>query len=137
MLSFSATACLLYLINSVLSRTFFIFLKVFLSIGFVRSVISNTTTLTVYHVLFCLSTTFLLSAVRSCQIMSCPAVSLTILSSEYYSVNPFFIQISFFYIIQASKGGSQLSGCQIAQSRDCFCGFGRKLENLSMPVYLQ
>ena len=34
MLSFSATACLLYLIKSVLSRTFFIFLKSFLSIGF-------------------------------------------------------------------------------------------------------
>ena len=58
MLSFSATACLLYLIKSVLSRTFFIFLKVFLSIGFVRSVISNATTLISYHVCHCLSTTF-------------------------------------------------------------------------------
>jgi hypothetical protein len=26
-----------------------------------------------------------------------------------------------------TKGGSQLSGWQIAQSRDCFCDFGRKL----------
>ena len=33
-----------------------------------------------------------------------------------------------------SKGGSQLSDCQIAQSWDSFCDFGRKLENLSMPV---
>ena len=58
LLSFSATAYLLYLIKSVLSRTFFLFLKVFLSIGFVRSVISNVTTLIVYHVLFCLSRIF-------------------------------------------------------------------------------
>ena len=58
LLSFSATACLLYLIKSVLSRTFFHFLKLFLSIGFVRSVISNATTLISYHVLFCLSITF-------------------------------------------------------------------------------
>jgi len=39
--------------------------------------------------------------------------------------------------IRVSKGGSQLSCWQIAQSRDCFCDFGRKLVNLSMPVYLQ
>ena len=32
-----------------------------------------------------------------------------------------------------SKGGSQLSGCQIAQNRDSFCDFGRKLENLNIP----
>ena len=36
--------------------------------------------------------------------------------------------------IRVSKGGSQLSDCQIAQSWDSFCDFGRKLENLSMPV---
>ena len=58
LLSFLATACLLYLIKSVLSRTFFIFLKSFLSIGFVRSVILNATTLISYHVLFCLSRFF-------------------------------------------------------------------------------
>ena len=39
--------------------------------------------------------------------------------------------------IRVPKGGSQLNGCQIAQSRDLFCDFGRKLENLSMPVHLQ
>ena len=35
------------------------------------------------------------------------------------------------------KGGSQLSGWQIASSPDSFCDFGRKLENLSMPAYSQ
>ena len=95
MLSFSTTARLLYLIKSVLSRTFFIFLKVFLSIGFVRSVISNATTLISYHVLFCLSRTFF---VVRCQIMSCPAVSLTMLPSGYYFVNPFFPKISLSYV---------------------------------------
>jgi len=59
-------------------KNFFLFLKVFLSIGFVRSVISNVTTLIVYHVLFCLSRIFLfyfgnlskimLSSVKSCLI---------------------------------------------------------------------
>ena len=39
--------------------------------------------------------------------------------------------------IRVSKGDSQLSGCQIAQSRDSFCDLGRKLENLSMPAYSQ
>ena len=39
-------------------KNFFHFLKSFLSIGFVRSVISNATTLISYHVLFCLSITF-------------------------------------------------------------------------------
>ena len=33
-----------------------------------------------------------------------------------------------------SKGGSQLSGWQIASSWDLFCDFGRKLDNLSLPV---
>ena len=36
-----------------------------------------------------------------------------------------------------SKGGSQPSSWQIAQSRDCFCDFGRKSENLSLPVDTQ
>ena len=63
----------------VCQELFFIFLKEFLSIGFVRFVISNATTLIFYHVLFCLSTTFLfyfgsfskmtLSAVRLCHIL--------------------------------------------------------------------
>ena len=39
--------------------------------------------------------------------------------------------------IRVSKGGSQLSGCQIAQSLDSLCDLGRKLENLSMPAYSQ
>ena len=33
-----------------------------------------------------------------CQIMSCPAVSLTMLPSGYYFVNPFFPKISLFYV---------------------------------------
>ena len=40
----------------------------------------------------------------------------------------FFIQK-----IRVSKGGTQLNGCQIAQGQDCFCDFGRKLKNLSLP----
>ena len=36
-----------------------------------------------------------------------------------------------------SKGGSQRTVWQIAPGRDSFCDFGRKLENLSMPVYTQ
>ena len=59
-------------------KNFFHFLKSFLSIGFVRSVILNATTLISYHVLFCLSRFFLfyfgnlfkimLSSVKSCLI---------------------------------------------------------------------
>ena len=43
----------------------------------------------------------------------------------------------FIHKIRVAKGGTQLSGCQIATSRECFCDFGRKLENLSLPVYSQ
>ena len=32
-----------------------------------------------------------------------------------------------------SKDSSQLSGWQLAQNRDCFCDFGRKLVNLRLP----
>ena len=32
-------------------------------------------------------------------------------------------------MIRVSKGGSQLSGCQIAQNRDSFCDFGKKFES--------
>ena len=39
--------------------------------------------------------------------------------------------------IRVLKGGSQLIGWQIAQSRVCFCDFGRKLVNLSLPVHVQ
>jgi len=39
-------------------------------------------------------------------------------------------------MIRVSKGGSQLSGWQIAQSRNYFCDFGRKLVNLSLPVHV-
>ena len=34
------------------------------------------------------------------------------------------------------KGGSQLSGWQVAQNRDCFCDFERKLVNLSLTVHI-
>ena len=44
----------------VCQELFFIFSKDFLSIGYVRFVISNSTTLISYHVLFCLSRTFFL-----------------------------------------------------------------------------
>ena len=47
-----------YILSSLFCQELFSFLKVFLSIGFVRSVISNVTTLIVYHVLFCLSRIF-------------------------------------------------------------------------------
>ena len=44
----------------------------------------------------------------------------------------------FFYSIitydQSVKKRSQLNGWQLAQNRDCFCDFGRKLVNLSLPV---
>ena len=36
-----------------------------------------------------------------------------------------------------AKGGSQPCGWQIASSRDLFCDFGRKLENLSVSVDTQ
>ena len=39
------------------------------------------------------------------------------------------------YKIRVSKGDLQLRECQIAQNRDYFCDFGRKLENLSLPVH--
>ena len=39
--------------------------------------------------------------------------------------------------IRVSKGGSQPSSWQIAQSIDCFCDLERKLENLSLPVDAQ
>ena len=73
---------------------------------------------------------------------------------QYYQTNNNLLNIviwkSFFYQIQTqntknlrpqgckmsfpAKGGSQLSGWQIASSRDSFCDFGRKLGNLSLPV---
>ena len=36
-----------------------------------------------------------------------------------------------------TKSGSQPCGWQIASSRDSFCDFGRKLENLSVPANTQ
>ena len=46
----------------------------------------------------------------------------------------------FFYSIitydQGVKKRSQLNGCQLAQNRDCFCDFGRKLVNLSLAVHV-
>ncbi len=38
-------------------------------------------------------------------------------------------------MIRVSKGGSQLSGCQIAQSRDSFCDFGTTEQN--RPGFVQ
>ena len=45
-----------------------------------------------------------------------------------------FFPMHITYKIRVSKGYLQLIECQIAQNRDYFCDFGRKLENLSMPV---
>ena len=96
--SFSATACLLYLIKSVLSRTFFIFLKVF-SIGFVRSVhrlkrdnsdILSCAVLFVNN-FFILFWKIFQNLVARCKNMSCLAVSLTIIAPVSSSVNSFFI----------------------------------------------
>ena len=41
------------------------------------------------------------------------------------------------YMMLKPNSASQPGGWQIAQSRECFCDFGRKLENLSLPVYPQ
>ena len=38
--------------------------------------------------------------------------------------------------IRVSKGGSQLIGWQMTQSRGCFCDFERKLVNLSLAVHV-
>ena len=45
----------------------------------------------------------------------------------------FFYSIITYYD-QSVKKRSQLNGWQLAQNRDCFCDFGRKLVNLSLPV---
>ena len=37
--------------------------------------------------------------------------------------------------IRVSKGGSQLSGWQLAQNRDCFCDFGTKLSENCLLYY--
>ena len=94
MLSFSATACLLYLIKSVLSRTFFIFetfsFNRFCPICYLKCDNSD--------ILSCVVLFVNNFFVVRCQIMSCPAVSLTMLPSGYYFVNPFFPKISLSYV---------------------------------------
>ena len=47
----------------------------------------------------------------------------------------FYENACIFYYIRLSKGGSHLSNWQLAQTWDCFCDFGRKLVNLSLPVH--
>ena len=100
-LSFSATACLLYLIKSVLSRTFFHFFESFSfdrfctirhlkrdnfdSLSCVVLFVKN------FFVLFWKS---FQNHVVLCQIMSYPAVSLTIIPLVFYSVNHFLIIFS-------------------------------------------
>ena len=96
--SFQTTACLLYLIKSVLSRTFFIFLKVF-SIGFVRSVhcLKRDNSDILSCVVLFVNNFFILfwkifqNHVARCKNMSCFAVSLTIIAPVSSSVNSFFI----------------------------------------------
>ncbi len=48
------------------------------------------------------------------------------------------IRCFFFFLSQktwVSKGGSQLSGCQIAQSRGPFYDFGRKLRSVKIVLF--
>ena len=103
--SFLPTACLLYLIKSVLSRTFFHFLKVFL-IGFVQSIhcLKRDNSDILSCVVLFVNNFFILfwkifqNLVARCKNMSCLAVSLTMLPSGYYFVNPFFPKISLSYV---------------------------------------
>ena len=101
--SFQTTACLLYLIKSVLSRTFFIFLKVF-SIGFVRFVhcLKRDNSDILSCVVLFVNNFFILfwkifqNLVARCKNMSCLAVSLTIIAPVSSSVNSFFTKISLY-----------------------------------------
>ena len=97
MLSFSATACLLYLIKSVLSRTFFHFLKIsfnrFCPIRYLKRDNFDILSCVVLFVknFFVLFWKSFQNHVVLCQIMSYPAVSLTIIPLVFYSVNHFLI----------------------------------------------
>ena len=98
MLSFSATACLLYLIKTGLSRTFFHFFERFsfnrlCPICYLKRDNSDILSCVVLFVnnFFILFWKFFQNEVVRCKIMSHLAVSLTIISSVSFSVNSFFI----------------------------------------------
>ena len=109
--SFQTTAYLLYLIKSVLSRTFFIFLKVF-SIGFVRSVrrLKRDNSDILSCVVLFVNNFFILfwkifqNHVARCKNMSSLAVSLTIIAPVSSSVNSFLRKFHFIlkYHLQTS-----------------------------------
>ena len=90
-----------YILSSLFCQElFFIFLKSFLSIGFVRSVISNATTLISCHVLFCLSITFFIFQKINNQVSfsrpsksACLSQWTFILPSLSGYVNTFFLSI--------------------------------------------
>ena len=50
----------------------------------------------------------------------------------YFYVTQYFLQR-----LVSQKTAHNLSGRQLAQNRDCFCDFGRKLVNLSLAVHVQ
>ena len=60
-------------------------------------------------------------------------IDLFLLTVKFYAKILVFIPV----LIKVSKNGSQLSGWQVVQNRDCFCDFGRKLVNLSLAVHVQ
>ena len=102
MLSFSATACLLYLIKTGLSRTFFIFFERFsfnrlCPICYLKRDNSDILSCVVLFVnnFFILFWKFFQNDVVRCKIMSHLAVSLTIISSVSSSVNSFFAIFDF------------------------------------------
>ena len=101
LLSFLATACLLYLIKSVLSRTFFHFfesfsLNRFCPICYLKRDNFDSLSCVVLFVknFFVLFWKSFQNHVVLCQIMSYPAVSLTIIPLVFYSVNHFLIIFS-------------------------------------------
>ena len=102
MLSFSATACLLYLIKTGLSRTFFHFFERisfnrFCPICYLKRDNSDILSCVVLFVnnFFILFWKFFQNDVVRCKIMSHLAVSLTIISSVSSSVNSFFAIFDF------------------------------------------
>ena len=60
-------------------------------------------------------------------------IDLFLLTVKFYAKILVFIPV----LIKVSKNGSQLSGWQVVQNRDCFCDFGRKLVNLSLAIHVQ
>ena len=51
------------------------------------------------------------------------------------NINSVIMLIMMIFMIRVLKGDSKFFDWQIAQSRDCFCDFGRKLVNLSLAVH--